>query len=300
MQTRLSLESLEDRCVPSSLSGWRATDVAIGADNQARVLWGGAATGQADIWTVNSTMFGSAAPAQTLGATPVGDAIGHDGITRILATKTDGSTVLSLSNPDGSLLKQTTFGPIAGWTAQDVAVSSNGTLILWANPNGSAALWTVDSNFNVTAASVYGPLSGWSPSKLDVASDGSMRLLWVNSNGSSALWILNADGSFNSATTFGAMAGWTPIDVTVASTGQTCLLWSSSSGAAALWELNSSLALQSSVVYGPFAGWMPVALSADAADNLALLWANPNAMVNGSLWLLDGSGNFQAAAIFAF
>jgi WD40 repeat protein len=300
MDTRLSLEQLEDRFLLSTATtpAWQVADVAVGPNNLAGILWT-SSTGAAEVWNVNEDMFASADPAQNLGATAIAEAIGADGITRILATASNGSTILCLLNPDGSLLSQTTFAPIAGWTAQDIAVNSSGTIILWANANGSACLWTLNSSLSVTNATVYGPFAGWTPIKIDVAPNGQMCLLWTSSSGT-AVWLLNADGSFNSATVFGSISGWTAVDITESSADQINVLWSNTSGAAALWQLTSSLGIQSTEVYGPYAGWSAVALSADSTGDLTILWSNPTSVVNTSLWMVDSFGNFEGAAIFAF
>lgn len=279
------------------LHAWHAQDVAVGSDNNSRLLWQ-TPDGSNDIWSLNSSLAATAGPVYGAysGWISTAEAAGADGLTRVLWTNANGTAALWLNGASGAVQKSQLFGPFAGWTATDVAVASDGKArLLWVNGNGQAVVWSVDNNFNVTSGPVYGPFAGWRASKLDAGADGLIRLLWNNANGAAALWLLNLDGSLNSSAVFGPLSGWTATDVAVGADGHTRMLWTNFAGPAAIWNVTNAFAV-TATVYGPFAGWSATALSAGNDGILRLLWDNVDG--TAALWLLDAAGTVQNSATF--
>lgn len=281
-----------------NLATWTVTDVAVGSDGKARLLWdqaGGATTE----WSVDNSLHVASGPVYgpLSGWIARATAAGGDGFTRILWTNTSGAVALWLEDPAGTLLKSAVFGPLTGWTAVDTTVGvDNQTRILWTNVNGAAALWSVDNTLAITGTSVYGPFSGWTARRLAAGSDGLSRLLWTSTSGAAALWVLGADGMLRQSQVYGPLAGWTATDVAVGSDNQARLLWTNTSGAAALWVINSSLAVSSSMTYAPLAGWTALRLASGSDGLVRLLWANTDG--TAALWLLNGDGSSVTAGVF--
>ena len=275
---------------------WQAVDLAVGSDEQARILWRSSA-GSEVVWQVTNS-FGVATGATygpLPGWTPIADAVGGDALTRVLWTNTNGAVALWLLNQSGTLVNAAVFGPISGWSVRDLTVGpDNATRILWDNSSGQSVIWRVDDSFQVTSGPVFGPYAGWTASKLAAGSDGLLRLLWTNASGAISLWLLNSDASYVSSAVFGPISGWTATSLTVGSDSQVRLLWDNVNGAAAVWQVSNSFAITATWLYGPFTGWQATALSAGGDGVIRLLW---DATDTACLWLLSDSGYFLEADV---
>jgi streptogramin lyase len=268
-------------------------DVAVGSDNQTRLLWDNV-DGVARFWSINNS-FQPSNPTDNgpyIGYMAQKIATGSDGLTRVLWTRNDGLTSLWIVNAANVVLSSHNFGPYPGWTAVDVTVGSdNQTRLLWDNVSGQISVWTLDNNFNATNPQYYGPYTGWTGQSIAAGADGVTRLLWDNVNGAAALGLLNASNVQTSGWQTGSEPGWTARDVTVGSDNKTRLLWENVSGLATLWTVDNNGNVTNQQYYGPYAGFIATALAAGADGLTRLVWTAPNGNVVLTLLNADNTVN---------
>jgi streptogramin lyase len=270
-----------------------ALDVAVGSDNQARLLWDNV-DGVARFWSINNTLQTSN-PTDNgpfVGFTAQKIAAGADGLTRVLWTRSDGLASLWLVNSANVVLSSGNFGPFPGYTAVDVTVGNdNKARLLWDNVNGQASVWTVDNSFTVTNQQFYGPFAGFTAQAIAAGSDGLTRLLWNSSSGVAALWLLNTSNALISNQSFGPFAGLTALDVTVGSDSKARLLWDNVNGQVSIWTVDNSFNVTNQQFFGPFAGFLATALEAGTDGLTRLVWDALNGSVVLTLLNADNTLN---------
>lgn len=223
-------------------------------------------------------------------------AAGADGKTRLLWTKTDGTTSFWTVDSVGRIAYSSVYGPYTGWTASKVAAGPNGaTELFWTNSNGSASYWTVSPSGAVTYSPTYGPYSGWTPTDFSAGVDGTARLLWDNTAGASWFSSISAAGAAASSPVYGPYSGWNAIHIAAGPSGNTRLLWTGASGTASFWSLDSFSAITYSPCYGPYAGWSCADLGVATDGKTRLQWNNGGAT---SFWTLDSAGRISYSPVW--
>lgn len=317
----LSLEALEDRWLPSPLTTgslpvlgradaahapqavvatWQAEDIAVGSDNQTRLLWANSMAGSANTWTVNNSLTPTAGP--TYGSFPnwvaVADAAGANGSIWVLWNNTaTGATALWKEDSGGNFVSAGYFGSIGPWIAKDVAVGTdNLPRILWQNrplqaTNSQWCVWTVDSSFNATPGPVYGQFAAF-PSRIAAGPDGQFRILGSLNTGAQTIWVVNSAGVLQSTHNFNSPL-WVGADIAVGANNQIYLLWTGpSNGTAAIWQIDTSFNVTASFVYGPGGNYTVRAIDVGSDGMLRLLWDGTDGTAD--LWLVNSNGTVAA------
>ncbi len=276
--------------------------VAVGADNQPRVLWD-YPDGHIGVWTFSSD--GSQVVSKH-NYGPLtnwwgqGIAVGADNQPRVLWDNADGSvSVWDLSGDAGSVLKTTTYGPYSGWYGQAIGVGKNDNLprVLWDNTDGTVSVWDLSSDgSSQLKATNYGPFDGWTGQSIAVGQDNLPRVLWDYVDGTISLRELSGDGSSQlKATDYGPFTGWNGQSIDVGYDNLPRVAWDNVDGAVSVWEYSSDGGGQLTATdYGPFSGWSGRSIAV-GQDNLPrALWDNTNG--TASLWTLSSDGTSKTAA----
>jgi len=164
------------------------------------------------------------------------------------------------------------YGPFAGWQAEQIAVDSNGaTYILWSNSGGSqASIWTIPSGGS-PSSQLYNQSAGWQAKYLAVdnalTTSGSPLsepvILWTNKNGQVDIQTIDGADKYLTSEFLGPYTGWTAAGLTMNydGSGLYCpgVLWNGSSGASSIWVIRP--VCLSTIAYGPYAGWHAVAVA---------------------------------------
>jgi hypothetical protein len=277
---------------------WSGQAVAVGADNQSRLLWTGEAGAAASLWTVSPDFavqnHGARGPLPGWRVLSL-SAAGSDNKSRLLWTYMDNSATIELLRPDGSAETEVEYGPFADWTPTALATGAgdNKTRLLWTHADGRASVWLLGPDLRFEDGQEFGPFPGWRPRALSVGGgDNKTRLLWGHTNGAASLWTLGSSVRFESGHEFGPFAGWTPRNVS-ASAGadnKVRLLWTHADGRASVWSLSASSTLEGGAEHGPFPGWQARSLGLGPDGVTRLLWGHQDG--RASLWHLGPSGAF--------
>ena len=225
------------------------------------------------------------------GWTPLAQADGGDGATRLLWTHEDGSTALWLAEP-GGVRASFRYLPIFGLTAIDVAAGpGSDTHILWKDTNGAADLWTIDGSGDVARALSFGPYRGWTPLAIGDGPDGLTRLLWSNSDGRAGLSLVSSDGILTTAR-YESTAGWTTLDVAVGGDGLTRILRAHEDGRFALRvvEAAGEITIDGAVYPAP-EGMTARRIAAGPDGSSRVLFTNPRG--DAALGLLSAGGAYE-------
>jgi hypothetical protein len=312
----LTLEELEGRRVPSLLHSsaapaphapldavpvtWQGADIAVGTDNQTRLLWSNSGTGSADTWTVNNSLVATAGPVYGSDSNWVAHAIaaGADGNLWVLWTNgVTGATALWKEDAGGTFVSAGYCGSISPWRAEDVAVGTdNLPRILWQNSaqpsHNEWCVWTVDSNFTpLHIGSVYGDFAVF-PSEIAAGSDGQFRILGSLLTGPQTIWVVSSSGVLQSTTNFNSL-GWLGEDIALGPNNQTYLLWAGATtrGTAAIWQIDTSMNVVASFAYGP-GSFVARRIDVGADGTIRLLWNATDGTAD--LWLINADGSIRA------
>ena len=283
---------------------WLPTDVSVGADDLARVLWSNP-DGRALLWSIDRTS-GNYTQGPIFGpydggvwhATKI--ASGADGVSHILWNKGDGTLSLWWVNANNTLQKSMVYGPFNGWTATDIAVGNDKLIrILWTCTDGRAVVWSVDANGNASNnTNFYGPYAGYTAVALACGSDGLTRLVWANPLGFASLWIMNEANVQESFTLFGPYTGWIPTDLDVGSDDLARLLWTNvNDGRAVVWSVDKSGSPTNNTnFYGPYAGYSATHVACGSDGYTRLMWLNGNAVM--SFWHMSSENTMLTFNIY--
>lgn len=272
---------------------WQTVDIAVGSDNQTRLLWNNT-TSTMGLWSINNS--GVASGFENYGPY-TGYAVqalttGTDGFTRLLWNNNlDDIVGLWLLNANNTYANGFSFTPGVGWSAIDVAVGSdNKTRMLWTKSDGSTAVWSVDNTGNVTNATNLGSDPGWTAYRIAAGSDGYTRLLLRKTDGTVGLWLLNSDNSYNNSFNFGPYSGATVVDLSVGSDNKTRLLWTDRYGNVAIWSVDNSGVISHISYIGPYTNWTASRIASGSDGYTRLLWFKADG--TQALWLLNSNNKY--------
>ena len=285
-------------------SAWAPVDVAVGSDNNTRVLWRNP-DGRAVIWSQDRTS-GDYTQGPTFGPYDGGAwqatriACGADGISHVIWNKSDGTLSLWWVDSNNTFQKNMIYGPFAGWSASDIAVGSdNLTRILWTNTDGRAIVWSVDGTTgNYTQGPAYGPYTGYTAVALACGSDGLTRLVWANPLGIASLWIMNAQNQYESFTIYGPYTGWIPTDIDVGSDKLARVLWTNTvDGRAIVWSVDASGNRSNDLNFeGPFNGYTAQRVACGSDGFTRLTWVSTGSVL--SFWHMEANNTMLTFNIY--
>ena len=266
-----------------------AKSLAVGADDQTRLLWP-SADQQASLWTL--TPSGTIKNTFSAGGVAAGVSVGADNQTRILWRSRDnpgdlgfpitGAITLDTVGADGALANSTQFGPYDGWNALLLATGGdNSSQILWQRYNGTLALWTLSPDGNYLGSVPVPTLAGGTPVGLALGADGLTRLLWRTSYGDAMLWTVSQSGSVTSAVSVPAPRRDRLTALGFGPDGASRLLWSDDHGRADVLTLAANGAARS-VAFALPGGGTASQIAIGKSDDMRVLWNDP-----------DGSGQLQ-------
>jgi hypothetical protein len=212
-------------------------------------------------------------------------AVGSDGTSRVLWTRSDGAAGLwSFDSSGNATVIGAVYGPFAGYTARSVGVSGDGTSrVLWATNTGSAGIWLMDENdLESYIGKTYGPYANYQAVSLATDDSGYSRVLWRDTNGAAGIWTFDPLGNETVIGPTYSLAGYvaTAVGATddtqfgVASsptTGDATMLWAgstSSGGSSTIWTFDpTNTEKLEGPVYGPFANFAATAFSMAASPS---------------------------------
>lgn len=192
---------------------WMAVGVASGTSGKSRLLWSHRPDGEAALWSVNSSLFGSFSDQEygaPSGLMPQAVASGPTA-TNLLWTGTNGQ-ISGWKVASNGTFQNHEFGPYSGWTASALAIGpDNITHLLWNNTSGQIAVWAGDFGTGQFSYSYYGPYSGWSARAVATGPDNATHLLWNHAPDlQTSLWNVSPAGDYTHAE-YGPYSGWTAI-----------------------------------------------------------------------------------------
>lgn len=268
-------------------------DVAAGTDETRLLSW------NADRLSVR-TLFTSGDPVNTPEDGPFGGwtatAIsGGDGAARVLWVHGDGRVGLQLvGGPSGSDAAFR-YPAFPGWSAIDIAASSNGeTNLLWTSADGAMFIVTVSQTGAASPGPQYGPYPGWSAVAIAQVADGTdvdTWALWRCTDGRLSISIHRA-GVLASVFRFDASPGWAAEDITVANDGLPRLLRVHPDGRASVSTFDPEGTLTAEQIYTN-QGLLPRRLSAGGDGLTRLLWTDADGVEE--VWLLNRDNSRRPA-----
>jgi hypothetical protein len=210
----------------------------------------------------------------------------------MLWTSEDGSASVWLESSQGNR-GSFRFGPMAGWSAVDVAAGTAGTThLLWTHKDESVALWTLDGSGRVLANATFGPYRGWTASAISDGADGLTRLLWSKVDGTVGLSIISSEGIV-ATYRYGPADRWVAIDIGVGGDNKTRILRSNPDGRVAIGVVGGAGEVQ----YGPIYSSPEeltarhVATGPDGSSRVLFTDGQGGAV----LWLMSPAGVFQGS-----
>ncbi len=282
-------------CLALTGADWYAQSLAVGADNNSRLLWkhrdGRAAlrTVRPDGDTENTAEFG---PYDGWSGRRI--AVGMaDSRTRLLWNNSDGRVSLWTITSDGTPEITVEYGPYPRWSGNEISVGSDSrTRLLWNNTDGRISLWTLHPSGGLESSFEYGPYAGWIGRKIAVGSDNKTRLLWNHSDGRVSLWTIGTNGGFESGYEFGPYPQWTGSEISMGSDNKARLVWKHTDGRVSLWRITGSGHVESTYETFPTPGGSFSALSVGPTDHRPrLLWNHWDG--KAGLWTLPINGGLD-------
>jgi len=293
-------------------SVWRASDLSVGSDNLARLLWKRPDTAFS-LWTlgadngISSSPIYQPIPSWNPGANPVsswsGSAIGLDNNNqpRLLLNNPNGQSAVWNFSSLASFSSTPAYGAYDGWTCREVAAggSDGTTRLLWTRSDGAFSVWTVASDNSFVSTPVYGPYNGWSARAISVGGDGRTRILFTNTSGQIGVWTINSDGNYAYTPAYGPYDGWSCVDIAVGADNQTRLLWTRSDGAFSMWTIHADNSVAYSPVYGsiPFWSASKLAISNTGGDGLVRLFLS-RTTGEAAVWTLGADGSHASTPAY--
>jgi len=203
------------------------------------------------------------------------------------------------------------YGPISGYSCDQVAVAPNGqTTLLWKNPTTKqAALWTLDADLSsIVKATEYNYPAGYTPQNIAADQDSAIRISWrKTANNAIALWTINpASGAITGSATYGPYADLQDGPIAVGADGRIRLLWNNTqTGGAVLWTIPATYGAPSSGFnYNPVPGAVASDIAVGADNKTRLQWSyTTGANVNKiAVWKIntavDGTGAIEVGKFY--
>ncbi len=287
---------------PSPPPHWEAQAIAVGADNQTRLLWksaGGACT----VWTIAA----NGAITSTVPYGPYGDyqaqalAVGSDNQTRLLWKSAGGACTVWTIAANGAITSTVPYGPYGDYQAQTIAVGAdNQTRLFWKSAGGACTVWTIAANGAITSTVPYGPYGDYQAQALAVGSDNQTRLLWKSAGGACTVWSFASGSSITSTGLYGpfpsiaSATDWQAQALAVGADNQSHLLWKDAAGACTVWTITADGNITSTVPYGPYPSmvsttdWQAKSLAVGADGGTRLLWKDAAGAC--TVWTIAANG----------
>lgn len=303
-------------------SAWKAQDISAGSSGMTSLLWL-KSDNSFQIWNINDAGVNaqdSPVFAPITGSsgnwTPKRVGIGGDGLTRILMVRTDGAiTIWTLNSILGYGSSSDVYGPITGWSCQDMSVLFNNSVqLLWTMSDGHFSTWNCPVGGSPSSSSTFGPYSdaggSWSARKIGISGgDGLLRILVNRTDGCSVVWKLNPDMTFSSQgggygpfvqdSPFTWSAAALALNTSSNSDNKRNLMWVRNDNRAQFWRLSNDdtlpipQSLEVDAGYGPFpygsyANCTPQAMSVGSDGLMRVLWTRGDG--SAAFWKLAPDG----------
>lgn len=273
--------------------GWKAVAVAVGTDNQTRLLWT-KPDGSMSFWTIapNGAIAYSPSYGPYASWTPVGIGVGGDNRARIMWKNASGAISWWTANPSGSPTYSPIYGPYAGWSMQAFSVGADNALrVLWDNDSGAMSYWAISVSGAVAYSPTYGPYSDWTATAISAAPSGANQILWNTRASAASVWTIKPSGAISYSPIYGPFSGWTAAEIASGPDSRAHLLWLNSNGASSTWTIDPSGYSTSSPAYGPFLPWSPIVFALGPDNSTHLLW--DTASRAASLWTIGAGGGIS-------
>jgi len=175
--------------------GWTLAAHGGGPDQILRLLWT-KYDGTAAVWMTSHDAYSSDVRlAAQPGKSAIGLVVGQDNLARVLWAGTDHTARISTVQANGSVTTSSAYGPLSGYTAQQIFVDpSNNNRILWVGSDGSASVWKVSGSTVLSQTNVTPP-AGFTAISAGVGNDGLVRILFTNNAGGARIYVSNDGGS---------------------------------------------------------------------------------------------------------
>jgi hypothetical protein len=270
-------------------------------DGKADILWRNRATGQNQIWLMNSTVYTSSVPLPTLSDTnwEIVGADDFDGDIKIdilWRHKTSGQNVIWLMNGP-SYIGSVVLPALADTDWKIVGTGDfNGdgrTDILWRQAaSGTVAIWLMNGT-SLSSIAVPGAVpGGWDIKGVgDFNGDGKADILWCQAaSGTTAIWLMNG-GAIASVVVPGAVpGGWDIKGVgDFNGDGKADILWyQATSGTTAIWLMNGGAITSVGVPGAAAGGWDIKGIGDLNGDGKAdVYWQHTSGAV--AVWIMNGN-----------